>query len=173
LSAFDPRRHAILLVTGDKSGSSWDRWYRTNIPVADQRYARHLTGLGEQREDCAMVRSWRDVKADKARRDAARGHDMGTARTEARTRTQAYILGFRLAQLREEIGMSQAQLAENMGISQPRVSQIERGDVSQIEVDTLSRYIMALGGRLKLVADFEDHEVTVSSSEVDRSVALT
>jgi transcriptional regulator with XRE-family HTH domain len=120
-----------------------------------------------------MTRSWKDVKADKARRDVARGRDMDAARAEARTHTQAYILGFRLAQLREEIGMSQAQLAENMGISQPRVSQIERGDVSQMEVDTLSRYIMALGGRLKLVADFEDHDVTVSTSEVDRSVALT
>src|SRR6266540_2715853 len=113
-----------------------------------------------------MARSWKDVKADKARRDAARGRDVGAARAEARTHTQAYILGFRLAQLRDEVGMSQAELAQNMGISQPRVSQIERGDVSQMEVDTLSRYIMALGGRLKLVADFEDHDVTVSTSEV-------
>lgn len=120
-----------------------------------------------------MARSWEAVKADKARRDAARGRDTGTTRAEARTRTQAYVLGFRLAQLREEIGMSQAQLAESMGISQPRVSQIERGDVSQMEVDTLSRYIMALGGRLKLVADFEDHDLTGSTGEVDRSVALT
>jgi predicted XRE-type DNA-binding protein len=113
-----------------------------------------------------MARSWKDVKADKARRDAALGRDADAAHAEARTRTQAYILGYRLAQLREEIGMSQAQLAEGMGISQPRVSQIERGDVSQMEVDTLSRYIMALGGRLKLVADFDDHDVTVSTGEV-------
>jgi predicted XRE-type DNA-binding protein len=119
-----------------------------------------------------MARSWKDVKAVKARRDAARNRDMGTARTEARTRTQAYVLGFRLAQLREEIGMSQAQIAEQMGISQPRVSQIERGDVSQMEVDTLSRYVMALGGRLKLVADFEDHDVTESAGTTDRGVAL-
>lgn len=120
-----------------------------------------------------MARSWNDVKADKTRHDAARGRDMGAARAEAQTRTQAYILGVRLAQLRDEIGMSQAQLAENMDISQPRVCQIERGDVNQMEVDTLSRYILALGGRLKLVADFDDHHVTVSTSEVDRSVALT
>jgi predicted XRE-type DNA-binding protein len=112
-----------------------------------------------------MAPSWKDVKAGKARLDAARGRDMDAARSEARTHTQAYILGFRLAQLREEIGMSQAQIAENMGISQPRVSQIERGDVNQMEVDTLSRYIMALGGRLKFVADFEDHDVTVSTGE--------
>ena len=47
LFVFDPRRHAILLVAGDKSGR-WDAWYRTNIPVAEQRYAEHLTDLGEQ-----------------------------------------------------------------------------------------------------------------------------
>ena len=120
-----------------------------------------------------MARSWTDVKAGKARGDAVRGRDTSAARAEARTRTQAYILGFRLAQLREEIGMSQAQLAERMGISQPRVSQIEHGDVSQMEVDTLSRYVMALGGQLKLVADFDDHDVTVSTSEIDRNVAMT
>ncbi len=47
LFAFDPRRHAILLVAGDKSGS-WDTWYRSNIPVADHRYTEHLAELGEQ-----------------------------------------------------------------------------------------------------------------------------
>jgi hypothetical protein len=62
-----------------------------------------------------MSRSWKDVKADKARRDTAAGRDMTTARADARTRTQAHILGFRLAQLREQVGMSQAQLAREHG----------------------------------------------------------
>lgn len=115
-----------------------------------------------------MTRSWKDVKADKARHDAASGRDVGAARAEARTRTQAYVLGFRLAQLRQELQLSQAEIAKRMGISQPRVSQLESGDVGQMEVDTLSRYVLALGGRLKLVADFDDHDVNVSTSEVDR-----
>lgn len=50
--------------------------------------------------------------------------------------------------------------------AQPRVSQLENGDVGQMEVDTLNRYIMALGGRLRLVADFDDRDVDVSNSEV-------
>ncbi len=33
--AFDPRRSAILLLGGDKTGQ-WRRWYREMIPVADQ-----------------------------------------------------------------------------------------------------------------------------------------
>ncbi|TCP51943.1 transcriptional regulator with XRE-family HTH domain [Tamaricihabitans halophyticus] len=117
-----------------------------------------------------MTRSWKDVKADKARRDEASGRDLDTARAEARTRTQAFVLGFRLARLRQDMRLSQGEVAHRMGISQPRVSQLESGDVGQMEVDTLNRYVLALGGRLKLVADFEDHDVNVSTSEVDRAI---
>jgi hypothetical protein len=35
--AFDPDRSALLLLGGDKAGS-WDRWYRDNIPLAEQLY---------------------------------------------------------------------------------------------------------------------------------------
>jgi predicted XRE-type DNA-binding protein len=115
-----------------------------------------------------MTRSWKDVKAEKARRDKANGRDVDAARVAARTRTQAHVLGFRLAQLRQQLKLSQAEVAKRMGISQPRVSQLESGDVGQMEVDTLNRYVLALGGRLKLVADFVDHDVNVSTSEVDR-----
>ena len=41
LFAFDPERKAILLVAGDKAGN-WQKWYRTNIPLADERYRQHL-----------------------------------------------------------------------------------------------------------------------------------
>src|SRR5262245_57260217 len=118
-----------------------------------------------------MTRSWNEVKADKARRDNANGRDVDAARVEARTRTQAYVLGFRLAQLRQELHLSQAEVAKRMGISQPRVSQLESGDVGQMEIDTLSRYVLALGGRLNLIADFDDHDVNVSTSEVAREAA--
>lgn len=40
LFAFDPNRTALLLLGGDKSGDS--RWYKTNIPIADARFSRHL-----------------------------------------------------------------------------------------------------------------------------------
>lgn len=44
LFAFDPRRHAILLIGGDKSGR-WGEWYRSAIPVADDLYDTHLREL--------------------------------------------------------------------------------------------------------------------------------
>lgn len=45
LFAFDPDRAAILLIGGDKSGD--DRWYKTNVPIADRRYQRHLDNRKE------------------------------------------------------------------------------------------------------------------------------
>ena len=35
--AFDPSRSALLLPGGDKAGN-WQRWYRDNIPLAEQLY---------------------------------------------------------------------------------------------------------------------------------------
>jgi hypothetical protein len=43
--AFDPRRRAILLVAGDKSGTSQQRFYRQLIEKADARYKSHLAKL--------------------------------------------------------------------------------------------------------------------------------
>lgn len=43
--AFDPRRKAILLVAGDKSGGSEKRFYRRLIETADARFDRHLERL--------------------------------------------------------------------------------------------------------------------------------
>lgn len=43
LYAFDPRRVALLLVGGDKTGN--DRWYEENVPVADRIYDAHLAEL--------------------------------------------------------------------------------------------------------------------------------
>lgn len=40
LYAFDPRRTAILLIGGDKTGD--DRWYEVNVPIADRLYDEHL-----------------------------------------------------------------------------------------------------------------------------------
>ena len=47
--AFDPRRRAILLVAGDKSGVSQSRFYNSLIHRADERFDRHLVQLEEQR----------------------------------------------------------------------------------------------------------------------------
>lgn len=43
--AFDPRRRAILLVAGDKSGGSERRFYRELIRKADDRFDSHLVRI--------------------------------------------------------------------------------------------------------------------------------
>ncbi|GAB2915701.1 hypothetical protein GCM10022245_57850 [Streptomyces mayteni] len=44
--AFDPTRSALLLVGGDKA-NSWQRWYRDNIPVAEQLYLEYVADTEE------------------------------------------------------------------------------------------------------------------------------
>ena len=46
LYAFDPLRCAILLIGGDKTGD--DRWYDTNLPIADRLYDTHLKELKKE-----------------------------------------------------------------------------------------------------------------------------
>lgn len=48
LFAFDPKRRAIMILAGDKHGA-WQKWYRKNIPIADDRYDEHLKRLKEQK----------------------------------------------------------------------------------------------------------------------------
>ncbi len=46
LYAFDPRRVAILLIGGDKTGK--DDWYAHFVPIADKIYAKHLQEIGKE-----------------------------------------------------------------------------------------------------------------------------
>jgi hypothetical protein len=48
--AFDPKRKAILLVAGDKSGVSERRFYRELIRKADDRFDTHLARLERGRK---------------------------------------------------------------------------------------------------------------------------
>ena len=43
LYAFDPKRTAILLIGGDKTGQ--DRWYKEFVPQADRLYTEHVEEL--------------------------------------------------------------------------------------------------------------------------------
>jgi hypothetical protein len=47
LFAFDPKRQAIILVAGDKSGVKKDRFYKELIKKADKRFTQHLETLKE------------------------------------------------------------------------------------------------------------------------------
>ena len=44
--AFDPRRYAILLIGGDKTGDK--RFYDRMVPLADRLYDEHLETLKKE-----------------------------------------------------------------------------------------------------------------------------
>lgn len=46
LYAFDPRRCAVLLIGGDKTGK--DRWYEQYVPIADRLYDELLNELRKE-----------------------------------------------------------------------------------------------------------------------------
>jgi len=46
--AFDPKRRAILLTAGDKSGRSQKRFYRELLRKADQRFEAHLSRFNKE-----------------------------------------------------------------------------------------------------------------------------
>jgi hypothetical protein len=48
--AFDTKRRAVLLVAGDKSGGSQDKFYRQLIRTADKRFDEHSKNLKRERK---------------------------------------------------------------------------------------------------------------------------
>lgn len=57
--AFDPRREAIILVAGDKSGA-WEQWYAEAIPLADARYDAYLARRDDDQDAGPARRRRRD-----------------------------------------------------------------------------------------------------------------
>ncbi|MEO3776076.1 helix-turn-helix domain-containing protein [Micromonospora sp. B11E3] len=103
------------------------------------------------------VKRWRDSDHLERAIDTAGGRE---ALETAVGEMLDHARGWRLAELRKRRDMTQEQVAARMGVSVARVSQIEAGHVSTQEV--LSRYVDALGGTLKLIADFGDEQLKVA-----------
>jgi len=152
LLVFDPWRSVVMLVAGDKSGQ-WDRWYRTAIPRAEQLYDDYLA---ERSKETSTSR-WRDSGHLERAITTAGGQEAFDAALAAMLDDAR---GWRLAEMRKRRGLTQEQVATRMDISTARVPQIERGDVSTQAV--LNRYITALGGALKLIADFGDEQLKIA-----------
>lgn len=83
---------------------------------------------------------------------------------EVEQRTTALLSGVRahrLAEVRKRQKMTQTAVAKTLGVTQGRISAIEKGAISRSEVETLAAYVAALGGQLKLVADFGDESLVL------------
>lgn len=83
---------------------------------------------------------------------------------ESAAQAQLYLTHLALQELRQSLDITQEELAQQLGINQSTLSSFENQET--IELATLSRYIHALGGKLKIVASFPDKEVLLSQSIV-------
>lgn len=73
------------------------------------------------------------------------------------------LLHINLLERKESLGLTQDNLQEKLNIVEFILSELENQE--EIQVSTLSRYINALGGSLKIVADFPDEEIVIAQFE--------
>jgi len=105
--------------------------------------------------------NWRDVKAKARAIDASWDSDERVARRrQMRQQMLASVSGARLAEIRQQLGMTQSQLADAAGLSQARISQIENGDA--VGLETLRAYVVGLGGHLDIVARIGNIQLNVA-----------
>jgi DNA-directed RNA polymerase specialized sigma subunit len=81
--------------------------------------------------------------------------------TRIKAEQLAAVRAHRLAEVRKRHEMTQKQLAGILEISQERVSQIERTGLASAQMATIAAYVEALGGRLRVVADFGDEQLVL------------
>jgi DNA-binding XRE family transcriptional regulator len=98
--------------------------------------------------------NWEDVQ-----RELLTAEEIAESEQRAQ-RLLAQASAYRLAEIRKRRGMTQTEVARQMGVSQRRVSAIEHGE-EQATRGTLAAYVAALGGRLRLVAEFEDESLAL------------
>jgi predicted XRE-type DNA-binding protein len=107
-----------------------------------------------------MARNWREIRADAVAQGRVDPKRAAAARAEMHTAVQAH----RLTEIRRALGHArQADVAALMGVSQARVSQLESGDLSHTELGTLQSYVAALGGQLRIVAEFGERTVELTT----------
>ncbi len=112
-----------------------------------------------------VARPWREVHADAVARARQEPEILDYGRKGAGHNGVLGLVRARyLAEVRKLCGYArQSDVAALMGVSRPRVSKLESGDVSRTELGTLQSYVAALGGNLRVVADFGETKIELSA----------
>jgi len=108
--------------------------------------------------EMAKATRWKDLKEDLR---ASGKYDEDNVRKNVE-RLRSEIRTYRLAEIRENLDMTQQILATHLGISQSRVSQIEHGDLDNTEVGTLRSYFRELGGEVEVVVRIGDERLQIA-----------
>ena len=80
-------------------------------------------------------------------------------REKIEERAQGILMGMTLKQLRKTRQLTQQQLAGEINFSQAALSRME--NQADMHVSTLRRILSAMGGKLKIVAQFPDGEFMI------------
>jgi transcriptional regulator with XRE-family HTH domain len=75
-------------------------------------------------------------------------------------RAQEMLLEMALQELRQKRHLTQQELADRLNLQQAALSKME--SQSNMHVRTLQRIVAAMGGELKLVAQFPDEEIVIN-----------
>ena len=158
--AFDPKRRAIILCGGDKSGGSETRFYRQLIAKADERFDAHLAAMNRSGVERAEPK---DQEATMMKNlDRIRKQLTPARRRKIAARAATLIAEEKsLQELRQAHKLTQKRMAQVLGIGQDSVSRLEQR--SDLLISTLRGYVEALGGRLSLVAEFPNQEPVILS----------
>jgi transcriptional regulator with XRE-family HTH domain len=70
------------------------------------------------------------------------------------------IRSHQLAEIRTAAGITQAELADVLGVCQARISKIEHGEISGIDI--VRAYVTALGGTINVIASLGDRSWKVA-----------
>ncbi|MHA7170533.1 helix-turn-helix domain-containing protein [Arthrobacter bambusae] len=67
-----------------------------------------------------------------------------------------------LRELREASDLTRVELAARLRVSQNKVSRIGQGDIDRAQVDTLRKYVEAVGGRLRVEVELGDDRIQIA-----------
>lgn len=117
-----------------------------------------------------MARNWREIRAEAI----AQGRVDRKRADKARQKMRDAVRTHHLSEIRKSLGHArQSDVAELMGVSQARISKLENGDLEHTEVGTLQCYVAALGGNLRIVAEFANGSVELSTAQPEPTTART
>lgn len=76
-------------------------------------------------------------------------------RAEIEKGAATILQAMHLSEIRKALAVTQTTVAQKTGLKQAEVSRIEKSPET-VQIRTMERYVLGLGGRLKIVAEFPD-----------------